>query len=114
MPLQSQRKKNMNIVLLPDGTIQTIGNPPFNLPTRTVSKRRVSTITPMFVPKKFFFQWLRKLFGEDRRVAEFTRRWSGPWIVRILATGEWSVFFKRADCVEWEMMKLNGDIDKWL
>lgn len=80
----------------------------------TVSKRRVSTITPMFAPKKQVFWLLRKIFGEQGRVAEFTRRWRGPWIVKIIATGEWSVFTRRESAIEWELMMLNGDVDKWL
>lgn len=102
----------MNIILS-NGTIKTIGRPPFELPTTILSKRRVSTITPVFFPQKHAFRFLRRVFGEDGMVAAWTRRWSGPWIVKILATGEWSVFFKRNDCIAWELEKLNGDLANW-
>lgn len=102
----------MNI-LLSKGTITTLGKPPFDLPTVTLSKRRVSTITPMFAPKRQLFWLLRWLFGEEGRAAAWTRKWKGPWIVRILATKEWSVFFKRNDCIAWELEKLNGDLANW-
>lgn len=103
----------MNIILS-NGTIKTIGRPPFELPTTILSKRRVSTITPVFFPQKQAFRFLRWVFGEEGRVARFTRTWSGPWIVKILATGEWSVFFKRQAAIDWELEQLYGDIDKWL
>lgn len=97
------------------GFIRCIHNP--NVPLHelgTVTKRRVSTITPMFAPKKQAFWLLRKLFGEEGRVAAWTRTWRTTWLVRILKTGEWSVFTRREDCVAWELEKLNGDVDKWL
>lgn len=103
----------MNIILLHDGTIKTIGKPPFNLPVRTLSKRRVSTITPMWAPKKQAFWLLRKIFGDDGLVAAYTRTWNGPWLVRIIATGEWSVFNRREFAVDWEMEQLNGDAARW-
>lgn len=97
----------MNIILS-NGTIKTIGKPPFDLPTVTLHKRRVSTITPMFAPKRQLFFLLRWLFGEEGRAAEFTRRWRGPWRVDVLACGARSVFMRRESAVQWEMSHMEN------
>lgn len=99
----------MNLKLKPDGTVESIGNP-LGLPfARGARKRRLSTITPWLAPIKGpAFRILRLVFGDDGRVAAWTRTWRGPWIVRILATGEWTVREKRADCIDWEIEQLSG------
>lgn len=51
-------------------------------------KKRVSHIWPQNKFKRIFFRLLRFLFGEDSRIADWTRNWKGPWIVKIIATGE--------------------------
>ncbi len=102
------------IILKHNGEIKFVGSPPFDLPLKNIRKKRVSTITPMFTPKAQAFWLLRKIFGEDGRVAAWTRRWRGPWRVRILATGDWSVFDLRDDAVRWELEKLNEEaVDSW-
>lgn len=103
------------IIIDQRGFIRCIHNP--KLPIHelgVVTKRRVSTITPMFAPKKQAFRFLRWLFGEDGKAAAWTRTWKGPWLCRILKTGEWSVFERRESAIEWEIERLRGDTEKWL
>lgn len=75
----------------------------------TLTTTRLSTITPIGSFKLAAFRLLRWLFGERGRVAEFTRKWKGPWYVEIIATGEWSVFLKRSDAVAWEIERINSN-----
>lgn len=108
---------HFNIIITHNGEIKTVGKPPFNLPTKTLCKRRLSTITPVMALNPFTataFKVLRKVFGDDGRVAAWTRTWRCYWKVTILSTGEWSIFRNREDCIAWELEKLNGDVDKWL
>lgn len=79
----------------------------------TVTTTRLSHIVPLFLPKRAVFRLLRLMFGERGRVADWTRSWRGPWHVSILATGAWSVFEKRADCVAWEIQQINDNPAKF-
>ncbi len=97
----------MNITLEPDGRVSFIGDLPIELPLADTVRRRVSTIQPAHKRKRIAFLLLRTVFGEAGRVAAFTRTWSGPWRVTILATGETAVFLDRQAAVDWELEVLN-------
>ena len=65
------------------------------------TKRRVSHILPKNPLKRIFFKVLRKLFGEEGKVADWTRKWKGKWIVIIdgEVKGE---FESREEAIEFE------------
>lgn len=93
----------MNLVIKPNGDLQWIGELPIDIPFKTIRRRRVSTIQPVNRLKRFAFLLARRCFGEQGRVAAFTRRWSGPWRCVILATGQTETFQHRADAIRWEL-----------
>lgn len=97
------------LFVLPNGDIKylyTAGVPLQEL--GTIKLTRLSHITPVCAPIKGpAFRLLRWLFGDRGRIAAWTRTWKGPWLVEILATGEWSVFNKRSDAVAWEIERIN-------
>jgi len=68
-----------------DGTIEFLGYPPpgMELPAGIV-RRRFSEIIPVNPVKRAVFRGLRWMFGEEGRVSDWTRAWSGPWEGRIL------------------------------
>ncbi len=99
------------ITVLPDGQVQFLGDvPPVDLPLGKIRRRRVSTIRPTNVWKRIAFLFLRYVCSDSGRVAAFTRTWTGPWRVRILATGETAVFDKRSDAAGWEIETINGHL----
>lgn len=90
-----------------DGTIQTIGDATPDLEMiGPCTRRRASNILPVHRGKRGAFLFLRALFGERGRIAEWTRQWQGPWISLLFATGETYVHQSRRCCVEWERRRL--------
>lgn len=74
---------------------------------------RASHVEPVWPVKRLLFHALRRLFGEAGLVADWTRRWRGPWQVRIVGHGmlPW-VYWSRADAiaaeVEWFHRSMKG------
>ena len=68
-----------------DGTLEFLGAPPpgLVLPAGT-TKRRFSEIVPVHPVKRAAFRLLRWMFGEDGRVARWTRGWRCRWEAIIL------------------------------
>jgi hypothetical protein len=96
------------ITINTDGSIEFLGDTcPLDLPLANAVRRRVSVIEPTKFWKKKAFQILRRVAGETGAAAAFTRRWSGPWRVTILATGQTEVFQERSDAIAWEINLLN-------
>jgi hypothetical protein len=96
------------ITILPSGEIEFLGDIcPIDLPLGKTVRRRVSTIQPLCLWKRLAFLFLRRVCGEQGRVAAFTRKWSGPWTARILATGQTHTFNTRARAIAWEIEVLN-------
>lgn len=93
------------ITIKQTGEVQWIGDA-MPIPVTIVERKRLSTIEPFDTVKRDAFRLLRFMFGEQGRVAAWTRKWRGLWLVTILETGEWSVFRKRANAVRWELEKL--------
>ena len=54
------------------------------------------------------FKFLRRIFGEAGRVADWTRTWAGPWRCVILATGQSAVFESREEAICWEIEVLTA------
>jgi hypothetical protein len=94
------------ITILPDGTVEFLGECPLDLPLSNPIRRRVSVILPAHNWKRIAFKNLRTVFGEQGRVAAWTRTWTGPWTARILATGETYTAETRAQCIAWEIEQL--------
>ena len=91
------------ITILPSGEVQFLGECPVDLPLMNAVRRRVSTICPVRVDKRLAFRALRTVFGDEGRVAAFTRKWKGTWRATILATGQTQTFNTRARAVAWEI-----------
>jgi hypothetical protein len=88
------------IIIEADGTIKGLGNP-LGLPGKT-TKKRFSEILPTNPALRAAFRTLRKVFGEDGKVAEFTRRWPCQWRATVLETGESMVSNDREFLLSWE------------
>ena len=73
------------------------------------TKKRVSHILPENPLKRIVFKVLRKLFGDEGKIADWTRNWKGKWILVIdgEVKGE---FESRKDAIEFE----KGEIFKRL
>lgn len=97
------------ITILTDGQVQFLGDvPPVDIPLGKIKRRRVSVIWPVNFWKRMAFLFLRRRFGDRGRVADWTRRWSGPWKATILATGDSYVAESRQACIDWELETLRG------
>lgn len=102
------------IVIDEQGVIRCLHNPAVPMhELGVVTRTRISHIVPLWFPKRAVFRLLRIMFGERGRVADWTRSWRGPWHASIVATGAWSVFEKRADCVAWEIQQINDNPAKF-
>ena len=94
-----------------DGTFEAIGVPP--IPCVVIAKRRISHILPVNPIKRAAFILLRRLFGDDGKVSDWTRSWSGPWVVTMLiGNGEHFTHASRAECVRWEIEVANQILHK--
>ena len=72
----------MKIVIDTNGEARTIATPEVaSLGLGSGKKRRASYIEPAYRPLRWLFRRLRKLFGDNGRVAAFTRRWPCLWLV---------------------------------
>ena len=96
---------NHVINVLPDGTAETLGD--VDMPDSVVvSKRRASTIEPANELKWVAFKLLRFVFGEEGKVAEWTRGWRGPWKCTITGSGLTHIERFRVACVRWEQQRI--------
>lgn len=66
------------------GTIAFLGAPPPRLELAAPVRRRFSEILPTWTPLRLAFRAMRARFGEEGRVAAFTRRWPCQWEAVIL------------------------------
>jgi hypothetical protein len=70
-----------------------------------VERKRVSYIYPQNFILRAIFKMLRKLFGDDVKIAKWTRNWKCLWQVEIL-DGKEKIVFKgfqnRKDAVKFE------------
>lgn len=89
----------------------SIGDMPIVL-EGTMQKQRASHILPVNGVKRAAFKVLRRVFGETGRVADWTRRWRGPWYAEIIATGETFTHWDRQKCVDWELKRLEQLMEK--
>jgi len=73
-----------------------------DLKVETIETKRVSHI----YPKKFFqrivFKVLRKIFGDNGKVAEWTRNWKCEWIVYIPSVGYFGPYKDRKKAIKVE------------
>ncbi len=105
------KEKPITITILTNGDIQFLGDVcPLDLPLGKAVRRRVSTIRPTRTWRLIVFLILRRVCGEQGRVAAWTRTWTGPWRCRILKTGETAVFETRAEAIGWEIETINGHL----
>lgn len=89
------------------GDITSVGDLPEDLARLgEVKRERASHIIPFNQPQRCAFRLLRRLFGEDGRVAAWTRTWRCRWQAIIIANGETFEHCNRQKCLEWERQKL--------
>lgn len=71
--------------------------------------RRASHVVPLFGHARFWFKALRMVFGEDGRVGDWTRTWTGPWIVDLRPVGgnNGMIFMTREQAIDFEIAWLN-------
>lgn len=50
-------------------------------------RTRASHVLPLEPTKQLAFRLLRRAFGDEGRVAAWTRDWKGPWIVDMAPSG---------------------------
>lgn len=76
---------------------------------KTAVTRRASHVVPWHGPTRTWFRLLRKVFGEEGRVGNWTRTWKGPWVVDLTPVGgEMHGFFAtRVNAIEFEIEWLN-------
>jgi hypothetical protein len=104
------KTSQMIINIEPDGQISFLGDLPagLDLPLANPRRRRVSTIQPVSLAKRWAFLFLRKVAGDTGRVAAWTRTWKCKWRATILATGQTAVFENRQAALDWEYEILTG------
>ena len=91
-----------------NGTLSALQHPRLDLaPLGAVSTCRVSLVRPLPRGRRLFFALLRRLFGDQGRVAAWTRRWPGPWEATIIATRQTHAHPSRAACIAWEENQLD-------
>jgi hypothetical protein len=76
----------------------------------TVVTRRASHITPRAFLPRIAFKIVRGVFGNEGRIAEWSRGWHGPWRVDMrpvgagVVDGDWQT---RQDAINFEIAYLN-------
>lgn len=75
-----------------------------------VTTRRASHIVPASPWKRWWFRRLRRWGGDRGRVASWTRRWRGPWQVRLADAPDQVAFSdaSRSSCIQWEIDHFNN------
>jgi len=75
-------------------------------------KRRASHILPKNKTKRKAFVLLRRMFGDDGLVANWTRTWKGPWKVSWAEQPNKVVFThkRRSQCLYWEKKELENKL----
>lgn len=99
------------LILRRDGRIEWLAPPPFPLKIEKRTRQRFSEIVPANPVKRAVFRLLRKLFGEEGRVSDWTRRWLCVWTATILIgphKGEAFTHPLREWCLEFERDKFAG------
>jgi|GEM_PF-5897525 hypothetical protein len=87
------------------GMIEWLAPPPFKVPVRKQTRQRFSEIIPLHPLPRLLFRILRAVFGEQGRVAVWTRNWLCVWIGIILQgphRGETYISCFRGRIIEWE------------
>lgn len=72
----------------------------------TLDIRRVSRIVPDHWLKGPLFLLLRKIFGDEGKVAAWTRNWEGPHTCTLLDYGVTTTHESRAIALRWERFML--------
>lgn len=102
--------KDIELIINEDGTIQSIKNEgeDFDLFDAESEVNRASHVEPVNRTLRRAFHFLRKVFGENGRVGNWTRRWKCEWRIDMSPVGG-MVFYgfaSRADAIAYEVMIL--------
>jgi hypothetical protein len=88
-----------------NGDLEFFPVPPPGLVVTELKSQRYSEIVPEPMVQRLAFRILRQLFGDEGRVASWTRTWHCLWECRILrgpATGACKRNFSRPALLDWE------------
>lgn len=94
---------NRTILIRPDGRVEYIGDDGAGLVSGRATKRRASHIEPAGRWRRLAFRVLRGVFADESRVAAWTRRWRGPWMVRVIGGPVAGPFENREAAIAWEV-----------
>ena len=78
---------------------------------QNISTNRVSHIYPVNFFLRVFFIFLRKVFGEKGKIAQWTRRWNCKWTIYIPRAGYYGIFTDRNNAIKiekeiiWDLIK---------
>lgn len=79
-----------DILIRPDGIAVRLATPegaPVGAALGVANRFRASHVEPVRYPARWMFRLLRAVFGEDGRVAEWTRHWTCQWRVDLSPSG---------------------------
>lgn len=100
----------MSILIKPDGSIEFVGDEPTLEALGHAVKRRASRIVPVAMGKRIAFRVLRFVFGDRGRVADWTRRWRGPWRATIIGKPWTFTARTREACLAWERTVIEHEL----
>ena len=103
--------KQFTIIIDSDGSSTSVLDPElhgWNRAIGYVKKTRASYILPKNKTKRLAFILLRRMFGDEGRIADWTRTWKGPWQVSWAEDKSKVVFThkRRSQCLYWEKKEL--------
>ena len=97
--------KKCRMIIRKDGVLEWLEPPPFQIPVINKRRERFSIIEPLDPTLRLAFKLLRQLFGEDGKIAAWTRGWLCIWHGRILLgphKGEEFISPFRQAVLDWE------------
>ena len=82
-------KTRLIISATPQGTLVFLSSPEFQslMQKGQAEKTRASHVEPLGPVRRLAFRALRRIFGGEGRVAEWTRRWRCRWCVDLAPSG---------------------------
>jgi hypothetical protein len=97
----------MQIVINPDGTVETIDGAELLEGIGPVELERASHIEPVNRILRWAFHVIRSRTGDDSRIAAWTRRWRCRWQVAIVGGPVWGAYTNRERAIAAEVAWLN-------
>ena len=76
---------------------------------KEIKIERVSYILPANPVLRLMFKILREVFGDNGKIADWTRRWKCAWVVKI-GSSKWSEFKDRQKALEFERAMITAKV----